>query len=77
MLYIKVIFQNNFDGLGYWVIPRIKARKANRDLVAELSHDLKTPVATIQAGCEVLDAQMLRKKASDDGSGEFFFSKYD
>ena len=53
----------------------IKARKANRDLVAELSHDLKTPVATIQAGCEVLDAQMLRKKASDDGSGEVFFSK--
>ena len=53
----------------------IKARKANRDLVAELSHDLKTPVATIQAGCEVLDAQMLRKKAIDDGSGEVFFSK--
>lgn len=53
----------------------IKARKANRDLVAELSHDLKTPVATIQAGCEVLDAQILRKKASDDGSGEVFFSK--
>lgn len=42
----------------------IKARKANRDLVAELSHDLKTPVATIQAGCEVLDAQMLRKRES-------------
>ncbi|MBP5762694.1 MAG: hypothetical protein J6W48_06935 [Lachnospiraceae bacterium] len=42
----------------------IKARKANRDLVAELSHDLKTPVATIQAGCEVLDAQMLRKRKS-------------
>lgn len=42
----------------------IKARKANRDLVAELSHDLKTPVATIQAGCEVLDAQMMRKRES-------------
>jgi signal transduction histidine kinase len=47
----------------------IKARKANRDLVAELSHDLKTPVATIQAGCEVLDAQLLRKKSSLEESG--------
>lgn len=47
----------------------IKARKVNRDLVAELSHDLKTPVATIQAGCEVLDAQLLRKKSSLEESG--------
>ena len=33
----------------------LAAEHAKRELVAELSHDLKTPVATIQATCEVLD----------------------
>ncbi len=47
----------------------IRAKKANRDLVAELSHDLKTPVATIQAGCEVLDAQMHRKRNTSQENG--------
>ena len=32
-----------------------EAEKAKREMVAELSHDLKTPVATIRATCEVLD----------------------
>ncbi|MBO7354680.1 MAG: HAMP domain-containing histidine kinase [Lachnospiraceae bacterium] len=31
------------------------AEKAKREMVAELSHDLKTPVATIKATCEVLE----------------------
>lgn len=52
----------------------IRAKKANRDLVAELSHDLKTPVATIQAGCEVLDAQMQRKKTTDQQNGSVTLS---
>ncbi len=31
------------------------AEKAKREMVAELSHDLKTPVATIKATCEILE----------------------
>ena len=45
------------------------AEQAKRELVAELSHDLKTPVATIQAGCEVLD-MIYRKKLESGDSGE-------
>ena len=33
----------------------LEAEKAKSEMVAELSHDLKTPVATIRATCEVLD----------------------
>ena len=43
----------------------IAAEQAKRELVGELSHDLKTPVATIKASCEVLDA-LYRKKLSDE-----------
>lgn len=31
-----------------------QANKSKKELMAELSHDIKTPVATIQAACEVL-----------------------
>ena len=41
----------------------IEAENAKKQLVAELSHDLKTPVATIQATCEVLEMQISMKKA--------------
>ncbi len=41
----------------------IEAENAKKQLVAELSHDLKTPIATIQATCEVLEMQISRKKA--------------
>ena len=37
------------------------AEKAKKELVAELSHDIKTPVATIQATCEVLEMKNRRK----------------
>ena len=40
------------------------AEKAKREMVAELSHDLKTPVATIQATCEVLELKV--KKALEE-----------
>lgn len=40
----------------------IEAENAKREMVAELSHDLKTPIATIQATCEVLTAQLAMKK---------------
>ena len=33
----------------------LESEHAKRELVAELSHDLRTPVATIQATCEVLE----------------------
>ncbi|MBO4591486.1 MAG: HAMP domain-containing histidine kinase [Eubacterium sp.] len=53
----------------------LAAEHAKRELVAELSHDLKTPVATIQATCEVLDMkcrknrQDLEKQKKDLQSG--------
>ena len=40
----------------------IEAENLKREMVAELSHDLKTPIATIQATCEVLNLQAARKK---------------
>ena len=39
----------------------LEAQKAKRVMVAELSHDLKTPVATIGATCEVLDMKYRMK----------------
>lgn len=38
-----------------------EAQKAKREMVAELSHDLKTPIATIGATCEVLDMKYRMK----------------
>ena len=38
-----------------------EAEQAKREMVAELSHDLKTPVATIQATCEVMDLKLTMK----------------
>ena len=40
------------------------AEKAKSEMAAELSHDLKTPVATIQATCEVLELKV--KKALEE-----------
>ena len=37
------------------------AENAKREMVGELSHDLKTPVATIQATCEVMELKCRRK----------------
>ncbi len=34
-----------------------EAEKSKKELVAQLSHDIKTPVATIKATCEVLEMQ--------------------
>ncbi len=36
----------------------IAAEKARKELITELSHDVKTPVAVIKATCEVLDAKI-------------------
>lgn len=38
-----------------------EAEKAKKELVAELAHDIKTPVATIQATCEVLALKAKRR----------------
>ena len=38
--------------------------KAKEEMVAELSHDLKTPVATITATCEVLDMKYRKRLQS-------------
>ena len=38
-----------------------EAEKAKKELVAELAHDIKTPVATIRATCEVLEVKQQRR----------------
>ena len=43
----------------------IESEKARKELVAALSHDIKTPIATIQATCEVMEMQ-LNQKSSDE-----------
>ncbi len=49
----------------------LAAEQAKRELVAELSHDIKTPVATIQATCEVLDMIYSKKKYElENGVGD-------
>lgn len=48
----------------------IEADNAKRQLMAELSHDLKTPVATIQATCEVLEMQIEMEKKKREKEGE-------
>ncbi|MCR5375188.1 MAG: HAMP domain-containing histidine kinase [Lachnospiraceae bacterium] len=37
-----------------------EAEKAKKELVAELAHDIKTPVATIRATCEVMELRQRR-----------------
>ena len=39
----------------------MQAEKAKKEMVAELSHDIKTPVATIQTTCEVMKLKAERK----------------
>ena len=46
----------------------MESEKARKELVAELSHDIKTPVATIQAACEVLDMQLANKYSDRDAA---------
>ena len=45
-------------------IREAKAEKSKKELVAQLSHDIKTPVATIKATCEVLELK--EKKRIDE-----------
>ena len=42
-----------------------EADKAKKELVAELAHDIKTPVATIRATCEVLEVKQQRRIEQD------------
>lgn len=39
----------------------VQAEKAKKEMVAELSHDIKTPVATVKSACEVLKVKHGRK----------------
>ncbi|MBR6896826.1 MAG: HAMP domain-containing histidine kinase [Lachnospiraceae bacterium] len=54
----------------------LEADQAKRELAAELSHDLKTPVATMRATCDVLELSLKRKLAQSEGSetGQVGFS---
>jgi signal transduction histidine kinase len=42
-----------------------KANASKKELVAELSHDMKTPIATMKATCEVMNTSLLMKKDVD------------
>lgn len=46
----------------------IEAEKEKKELVAELAHDIKTPVATIRATCEVLELKAQRRIAELESS---------
>ncbi len=48
----------------------IEAGIAKKEMVAALSHDIKTPIATIQATCEVLDMKYKIKLDKDAGGDE-------
>ena len=60
-----VNFTESFDIMREELIKARKkeadAEKAKRELVAEISHDIKTPVSTIKATCEVMDMNLKRK----------------
>lgn len=47
-----------------------EAEKAKKELVAELAHDIKTPVATIRATCEVMELRQQRRIARLTGEEE-------
>ncbi|MBQ2558622.1 MAG: HAMP domain-containing histidine kinase [Lachnospiraceae bacterium] len=50
-----------------------EAEKAKKELVAELAHDIKTPVATIRATCEVMELRqrrLIEKLCSESASSE-------
>jgi signal transduction histidine kinase len=47
-----------------------EAEKSKKELVAQLSHDIKTPVATIKATCEVLEMQEKMKADASDATLE-------
>lgn len=55
---------------------RIESEIARKELVASLSHDVKTPVAVIDATCEVLDLKLQRKRNSLAESGETDSKEY-
>ena len=50
-----------------------EAEKAKKELVAELAHDIKTPVATIRATCEVLELRQQRRidRLTADAGAEY------
>lgn len=49
----------------------MEAENAKRQMAAELSHDLKTPIATIQATCELLQMQIMKAgKTQNSGMNE-------
>lgn len=59
-----------------------QANKSKKELMAELSHDIKTPVATIQATCEVLQVKeknpdTLEKVALIDGKAKMIHNLVD
>ncbi len=59
-----------------------QANKSKKELMAELSHDIKTPIATIQATCEVMqmkekNQETLEKVALIDGKAKMIHKLVD
>ena len=62
------VFTESFDIMREELRAKENEYKANvskKELVAELSHDIKTPIATIKAACEVIEV----KSAKSEGIG--------
>ena len=61
-----VNFTESFDIMREELIKARKkqadSEKAKRELVAEISHDIKTPVSTIKATCEVMEMNLIKNK---------------
>ena len=55
---------------------RIEAEIARKELVSSLSHDVKTPVAVIEATCEVLEVKFRRRLAGLNEDGEAFEEEF-
>ena len=70
---IFVDFNESFDIMREELrgskLREMEAENKKREMLAELSHDLKTPVATIQATCEVLELQKKKKREKLEQEG--------
>ena len=71
-------FTESFDQMREELIRSRKreaeAEKAKRELVGEISHDIKTPVSTIKATCEVMDMNLIKREKSAESDDEIRFA---
>ena len=56
-------------------IREMKSEVARKEMVTDLSHDIKTPISVIKAACEVLDAKAQKKLIDIEGKESNAFSE--